>query len=67
MQALLAGEVDMMFDTTLGVLPQIQGGRLRPLMTSSARRLHVSLYHRRYSVLNSVPSLLLQSPLMIRT
>ena len=39
MQALLAGEVDMMFDTTLGVLPQIQGGRLRPLMTSSAKPL----------------------------
>jgi tripartite-type tricarboxylate transporter receptor subunit TctC len=39
MQALLAGEVDMMFDTTLGVLPQVQGGRLRPLMTSSAKPL----------------------------
>ena len=40
---------------------------LRSLMTSSARRLQVSLYHRRYSVLNSVTSLLLQSPLIIRT
>ncbi len=39
MQALLAGEVDMMFDTTLGVLPQVQGGRLRPLMTSSSKPL----------------------------
>jgi len=39
MQALLAGEVDMIFDTTLGILPQVQGGRLRPLMTSSAKPL----------------------------
>lgn len=39
MQALLAGEVDLMFDTTLGMLPQVQSGRLRPLMTSSAKPL----------------------------
>jgi tripartite-type tricarboxylate transporter receptor subunit TctC len=38
-QALLAGEVDLMFDTTLGMLPQVQSGRLRPLMTSSAKPL----------------------------
>jgi len=37
MQALLSGEVDLIFDTTLGILPQVQGGRLKPLMTSSAK------------------------------
>jgi tripartite-type tricarboxylate transporter receptor subunit TctC len=37
MQALLAGEVDLIFDTTLGILPQLQSGRIKPLMTSSAR------------------------------
>lgn len=35
MQALLSGEVDLMFDTTLGMLPMVQAGRLRPLLTSS--------------------------------
>jgi tripartite-type tricarboxylate transporter receptor subunit TctC len=39
MQALLSGEVDLIFDTTLGILPQVQGNRLRPLMTSSANSL----------------------------
>jgi tripartite-type tricarboxylate transporter receptor subunit TctC len=39
MQALLSGEVDLIFDTTLGILPQVQGNRLRPLMTSSANPL----------------------------
>ena len=39
MHALLAGGVDMMFDTTLGMLPQLQSGRLRALMTSSAKPL----------------------------
>ena len=37
MQALLAGEVDLIFDTMLGILPQVQGGKLKPLMTSSAK------------------------------
>jgi len=37
MQALLAGEVDLIFDTTLGILPQVQGGKLKPLMTSSTK------------------------------
>jgi tripartite-type tricarboxylate transporter receptor subunit TctC len=37
MQALLSGEVDLIFDTSLGILPQVQGNRLRPLMTSSAK------------------------------
>ncbi len=37
MQALLAGEVDLIFDTTLGILPQVQGGKLKPLMTSSSK------------------------------
>lgn len=35
MQALLSGEVDLLFDTTLGMLPMVQAGRLRPLLTSS--------------------------------
>lgn len=39
MQALLSGEVDLIFDTPLGILPQVQGNRLRPLMTSSAKPL----------------------------
>lgn len=39
MQALLSGEVDLMFDTTLGMLPMIQAGRVRPLLTSSAKPL----------------------------
>lgn len=39
MQALLSGEVDMIFDTPSGILPQVQGNRLRPLMTSSAKPL----------------------------
>jgi tripartite-type tricarboxylate transporter receptor subunit TctC len=37
MQALLSGEVDLIFDTSLGILPQVQGNRLRPIMTSSAK------------------------------
>jgi hypothetical protein len=36
MQALLSGEVDLIFDTSLGILPQVQGNRLRPLMTTAA-------------------------------
>ena len=39
MQALLSGEVDLMFDTTLGMLPMIQAGRVRPLLVSSAKPL----------------------------
>lgn len=39
MQALLSGEVDLIFDTPQGILPQVQGNRLRPLMTSSAKPL----------------------------
>ena len=38
MQALLASEVDCMFDTT-AILPLVQAHRLRALMTSSAKPL----------------------------
>jgi tripartite-type tricarboxylate transporter receptor subunit TctC len=41
MQALLSGEVDLIFDTTLGILPQVQGAKLRPLMTSSSKPIAV--------------------------
>lgn len=39
MQALLAGEVDLIFDTTLGIIPQVQANRLRPIMTTSPKPL----------------------------
>ncbi|WP_326538830.1 Bug family tripartite tricarboxylate transporter substrate binding protein [Pseudorhodoferax sp.] len=37
--ALLAGEVDLMFEQTGAALPSIQGGKIRPLAVTSARRL----------------------------
>ena len=37
MQAMLAGEVDLIFDTILGILPHASAGKLRPLMVSSAK------------------------------
>jgi len=39
MQALLAGEVDLIFDTSLGVLSQASSNRLKPLLTSSLKPL----------------------------
>lgn len=39
MQAMMAGEVDLIFDTSLGIIPQARSGKLRPLMTSSAKPL----------------------------
>ncbi len=38
-QDVVAGQVDMMFDTTLIVGPHIQSGKLRPIAVSSSRRL----------------------------
>jgi tripartite-type tricarboxylate transporter receptor subunit TctC len=39
LQAVVAGEVDLMFDTSVGVLPQIKAGKLRPLLVSGAKPL----------------------------
>jgi tripartite-type tricarboxylate transporter receptor subunit TctC len=39
MQALLAGEVDLIFDTSLGILSQASSNRLKPLLTSSLKPL----------------------------
>jgi len=39
MQALLAGEVDLIFDTSLGILSQASSNRLKPLLTSSPKPL----------------------------
>ena len=39
MQALLAGEVDLIFDTSLGILSQASSNRLKPLFTSSLKPL----------------------------
>jgi tripartite-type tricarboxylate transporter receptor subunit TctC len=38
-QDVIAGHVDMMFDTTLIVGPHIQSGKLRPIAVTSSRRL----------------------------
>jgi tripartite-type tricarboxylate transporter receptor subunit TctC len=38
-QALLSGEIDMMFEQTYAALPSIQAGKTRPLAVTSARRL----------------------------
>jgi tripartite-type tricarboxylate transporter receptor subunit TctC len=38
-QALLAGEIDMMFEQTYAALPSIQAGKTRPLAVTSAKRL----------------------------
>jgi len=37
MQAMLAGEVDLIFDTSLGIIPLAKAGKVRPLMVSSAK------------------------------
>lgn len=37
MQALLAGEVDLIFDTVQAIIPHAKAGKLRPLMVSSAK------------------------------
>jgi tripartite-type tricarboxylate transporter receptor subunit TctC len=37
MQAMLAGEVDLIFDTILGIIPLAKAGKVRPLMVSSAK------------------------------
>jgi tripartite-type tricarboxylate transporter receptor subunit TctC len=36
-QAVLAGEVDLMFEVSVGVLAQIKAGRLRPLLVTGAK------------------------------
>jgi len=36
-QAVLAGEVDFMFEVSVGVLPQIRAGTLRPLLVTGAK------------------------------
>lgn len=38
MTALLAGEVDMMFNGVSAALPQVRGGKLRALAVASAKR-----------------------------
>ncbi len=38
-QALLAGEVDAVFDTTSGLLPHIKSGKVRPLMITGTKPL----------------------------
>lgn len=38
MADLVAGQVDMMFDATVTVIPQAQGGRIRPLAIASRKR-----------------------------
>ena len=37
MQAMLTGEVDLIFDTVLGIIPHAKAGKVRPLMVSSAK------------------------------
>ena len=39
MNALLAGQVDVMFDTLINTQPHIRSGRLRPLAVTTARRM----------------------------
>jgi tripartite-type tricarboxylate transporter receptor subunit TctC len=39
LQAVLAGEVDLMFDTSVGVIPHIRAGKVRPLLVSGAKPL----------------------------
>ena len=39
LQAVVAGEVDLMFDTSVGVIPHIRSGKVRPLLVSGARPL----------------------------
>ena len=36
-QAVLAGEVDVMFEVSVGVLPQIKAGKLRALLVTGAK------------------------------
>jgi tripartite-type tricarboxylate transporter receptor subunit TctC len=36
-QAVLAGEVDVMFEVSVGVLPQIKAGKLRPLLVTGTK------------------------------
>jgi len=47
-QALLAGEVDIVFDTTSAMLPLIKAGKVKPLVVTGEKRLEV---------LNTVPTL----------
>lgn len=39
LQAVVAGEVDLMFDTSVGVIPQIRAGKVRPLLVTGAKPL----------------------------
>jgi tripartite-type tricarboxylate transporter receptor subunit TctC len=39
LQAVVAGEVDLMFDTSVGVIPHIRSGKVRALLVSGARPL----------------------------
>jgi tripartite-type tricarboxylate transporter receptor subunit TctC len=39
LQAVMAGEVDLMFETSVGVIPHIRAGRVRPLLVSGAKPL----------------------------
>ncbi len=39
LQAVVAGEVDVMFDTSVGVIPHIRAGKVRALLVSGARPL----------------------------
>jgi tripartite-type tricarboxylate transporter receptor subunit TctC len=39
LQAVLAGEVDVMFETSVGVIPLVKAGKLRPLLVSGAKPL----------------------------
>ena len=39
LQAVVTGEVDVMFETSVGVIPQIRAGRVKPLLVSGARPL----------------------------
>ena len=41
MQALLAGEIDMVFDTTFNMLPMIKAGKVKPLVVSGDKRLEI--------------------------
>lgn len=41
MQALMAGEVDMVFDVTSAMVPLIKSGKVRPLMVNGDKRLEI--------------------------
>jgi tripartite-type tricarboxylate transporter receptor subunit TctC len=39
LQALMAGEVDLMFDTTISILPLVRAGKLQPLLVTGTKPL----------------------------